>query len=355
MQISTDIQKLKPTINHPEGAYEWWYFDGLSIDKTYGLVIILYLNNPFSTKYINELDDAGVRSSKHPAISISLYKQQKTMYYSFLEFGEEDFSWNEDDWVLSIGNHQLRYTFAEGELSFRLEIDQELASGHKLSGQLTGTTEVPAENMITKGRGENHIWNLLLPFVNMEVTLQVSDGNREEVIKGKFQGYHDHNYGAEPMKESFREWYWGRYHFEDVTLIYYLMNKHQNEQFDAWLIDKRSQQVVCSFDKVNLSYEQSSFFGLKSARKIELFNNETEATIQLRKIVDNGPFYQRFIGEGIVKYNGQVQAAHGISEYIQPNNIYNKVYWPLIHMRLRYMEEEPHWVQKSNLLYPKTW
>jgi carotenoid 1,2-hydratase len=355
MQISTDIQKLKPNVNPPEGAYEWWYFDGLSDDEIYGFVIILYINNPFSPKYIKELYNKDVRTSKHPAVSISLYKQQKTVYYSFLEFGEDDFSWDSEEWQLSIGNHKLHYSFSEGELGMRLELQQELASGHKLKGELTGKAVIPAEDLISKGKGERHFWNLLMPSVSLDVNFRVNDGSSEDVIKGQFRGYHDHNYGAEPMKESFRDWYWGRYQFKDYTLIYYLMNKHQNQQFDAWLIDKSSQRVLCSFNEVSLGYEQSTLFGLSSARKIELSNEDTQATIQLSKVVDNGPFYQRFIGEGIVKYKGEVQAAHGISEYIYPENIYKKVYWPLVHMRLRYMKEGPHWVQKSNLLYPKTW
>lgn len=355
MQISTDIQKLKPTDNPPEGAYEWWYFDGLSEDKKYGFVIILYLNNPFSTNYIKELDDSGLSVSKHPAISISLYKQQKTIYYSFLEFEERDFSWDHDDWTLSIKKHILRYNFKDGVMSFELELEQELASGHALSGTLSGTSVVPAIDLISKENTEGHIWNLLAPSVDMEVNLQMSDGSNKELINGEFRGYHDHNYGEEPMKESFRDWYWGRYHFKDFTLIYYLMNKHQDKQFDAWLIDNRNQKVLCTFDEADLSYNQATFFGLSSARKIEFIADETQATIQLRNVVDNGPFYQRFLGEGIIKYKGQVQAAQGISEYIYPKNIYNKVYWPLVHMRLRYMMQEPHWVQKSNLLYPKTW
>ena len=29
-------------------------------------------------------------------------------------------------------------------------------------------------------------------------------------------GYHDHNVGFEPLKDSFKDWYWGRVHFIDI-------------------------------------------------------------------------------------------------------------------------------------------
>lgn len=355
MQINTDLQKLKPTFENPNGGYEWWYFDGLSKDQEYGFVIILYLNNPFSTNYIRELSNSDIKSNKHPAISISIYNQQKTIFYSFLEFEEDEFSWDQNELSLMIENHKLSYVISENQLEFKLELNQRLASGLALHGQLSGKSAAPSNNLISKGSGEEHLWNLILPSVLIQADLTVSKGAKEVRIRKEFQGYHDHNYGSEPMKNSFRDWYWGRFHFENYTLIYYLMNKHNNRQFEAWLIDKNNNQVLSRFDEIKLDYFQYNVFGLKSARKIEMKNEEAEVTIQLRTVADNGPFYLRFNGESVIKYQGKVEAAQGITEYIYPKNIYKKRFWPLVHMRLRYMNEEPHWVQKSQALYSRTW
>ncbi|WP_322570634.1 hypothetical protein [Rhodohalobacter sp.] len=64
--------------------------------------------------------------------------------------------------------------------------------------------------------------------MDWEVDLAVRGKKVEQDITFSGIGYHDHNIGQEPMKESFRDWYWGRYHFEEFTLVYYLMQKHES-------------------------------------------------------------------------------------------------------------------------------
>ena len=53
--------------------------------------------------------------------------------------------------------------------------------------------------------------------------------------------------------------------------------------------------------------------------------------------------------------NSPYKIVKGISEYIKPSRIAHSKYWWLVNMRLRYLSKKPHWVQKSRLLYPRTW
>ncbi|MEQ8525764.1 hypothetical protein [Gracilimonas sp.] len=355
MNISTDVRQITPDFNKSFGGYEWWYFDGLSEDGQQGFVIIFYQTNPFSTQYIKDLEAGQVGRVSYPAISVSLYKGGKTVYYSFLEFGKDEFTWDDETKTLSVEQNSVEYVFKNNELSFEIKLGQELPSGHKVHGRIKGEATKGNENLIQSVSEDRHSWNLLTPGTSVKAQLEVVGKNGEEVLNFTGNGYHDHNTGQEPMKESFRDWYWGRYHFKDFTLVYYLMQKRNTEQFEAWLIDRDNQQVLEKFSDAEMSYFTRNWFGLKSARKIELKEGETTVNIQCSTKIDDGPFYQRFKGESIVNYNGQVYAAHGISEYIYPENIYKKMFWPLVHMRLNYREQRPHWVQKSRLLYPWTW
>lgn len=355
MNISTDLDQVSPDPNKPPGGYEWWYFDGLSIDGKYSFVVIFYHDNPFSTEKIRKLENDPDKKGFHPAISVSLYRNKKTVYYSFLEFNEDEFNWDGNELKLSIQNNFFKYDLNGNNFSFVLNLDQELASGYKVRGTIKGSGGLSPSSLINSESRDQHTWNLILPVFDFksEMIIDGLDGKDHMIAEGK--GYHDHNTGNEPMKDSFKEWYWGRYHCKDFTLIYYLMEKYGSQQLEAWLIDVENQTVLEYLTEADWSYKTRNWFGLNSARKIDLNSSQVSVNIQLKDKIDDGPFYQRFIGESIFNYNGQVHAAHGISEYIYPENIHNKIFWPLVHMRLRYMDQSPHWVQKSGLMYPWTW
>ncbi len=355
MNISTDVRHITPDFNKSFGGYEWWYFDGLSKDGKQGFVIIFYQSNPFSTQYIRDLDGDRVREVSYPAISVSLYKDGETVYYSFLEYRNNDFEWDEENKKLSVKNDSFSYNLDGEGGGFAINLNQQLPSGHKVEGTITGKEAVADKSLIQSSSKDRHSWNLLFPHVSVETKLNMVGKNGEEELNFSGAGYHDHNTGQEPMKESFRDWYWGRYHFTDFTLVYYLMQKQSSEQFEAWLIDRENQQVLQKFSDAEISYFSRNWFGLKSARKIILKSGQTTVNIQCSNKIDDGPFYQRFIGNSVINYNGQVHAAHGISEYIYPENIYNRIFWPLVKMRLNDDQQQPHWVQKSNLMYPWTW
>jgi carotenoid 1,2-hydratase len=355
MNISTDLKQITPDFKKSFGGYEWWYFDGLSDNGKEGIVIIIYETNPFSTRYIRELDNQTNKQKFYPAISVSLYKNGKTIYYSFMEFDEGAFNWSEDSKELKIGKDSVRYSATDESLDFELTLDQQLESGYSVHGVIKGQGVKSHSKLIESVSEDQHAWNLLLPVVDLEVKLHVNGVDGEEEVHFDGKGYHDHNTGQEPMMESFKDWYWGRYHFEGFTLVYYLMQKHGSTQFEGWLIDQKNQEVLEYFQEAELGYFSRNWFGLNSARKIELKSGQVAVNIQCITKIDDGPFYQRFIGNSIINYNGQVHAAHGISEYIYPINIHSRLYWPLVHMRLRYMDAPPHWVQKSKLMYPWTW
>jgi carotenoid 1,2-hydratase len=284
-----------------------------------------------------------------------VYHKSKPLYYSFLEFDEKKFKWDPVELSLKIENNNFRYDLKDGIFTYEMILDQTLPSGHSLKGSISGSGPLPSSSFLESKSKDRHVWNLVLPRLQFKTDLKLKGKNGEEVVSTKGIGYHDHNIGHEPMKESFKDWYWGRYHFEDFTLIYYLMDKYDDRQFEAWLISTENNRVIEYLSEVILDYKSSNVFGLISARKIDLKSPQVSVNINLIDKIDDGPFYQRFIGNSIIKCKGQVQVAQGVSEYIYPENIYKKIYWPLVHMRLNYTKDKTHWVQKSNLLYPWTW
>ncbi|MEX0720866.1 MAG: hypothetical protein WD059_09375 [Balneolaceae bacterium] len=353
MNISTDLIDISPSENISRG-YEWWYFDGLSTNGRYGFVIIFYHSNPFSTRK-KDWSSLNIQAEINPAISISIYDEGRTIYYGFQEFASDFFSWNEEQKLLKIDQNTMHFSLVGDELDFEIKLDQKLDSGHSISGIIKGKGGVINKKLIAQKDQEKHFWNLILPKADLDVNVNIKAGKSSREFQFFGTGYFDHNTGLEPMKNDFTNWYWGRFHFKDSILIYYLMNQHKMPQYEAWLIDNKGQKVLEKFEDITPTYYSRNWLGLKSARKIVLKSSPTEITIQTHSLIDNGPFYQRFLGDAVMNRNDIVQAAQGLAEYLHPKKIHAKKFWPLVHMRLRYMNEKPHWVQKSKILYPWTW
>jgi carotenoid 1,2-hydratase len=354
MNILSDFSKDTQTNKPIPGSYEWWYFDGIS-EGGQSFVIIFYEGNPFSKRYIRSLNNKnGQFASQFPAISISVYKNSKPIFYCFEETIPSESSFSPNQPQGNVGDNFFKGTKSGDKLEYEISLNQRLPGGDNISGKLSFQSKPFNHKFKQSGRSAesmNHSWNLVQPKCAIEGELSIS-GYRSAGIKISGTGYHDHNFGSEPMKDTFDEWYWGRYHFTDSTLIYYIMREKGVWEKKAWLIDDNG--AVYPANTIELKETGLSFFGLKTARVIEFKGDGFRAMLQKQAMIDSGPFYQRFSGRLILQKGDQIKHSNGISEYIYPSRIYNKLFWPLVDMRIKY-PGNPHWVQKIPLLYRWTW
>lgn len=349
--FNKDIRSPKPS----KGSYEWWYFDANSSDKVYSFVIIFYDGNPFSRRYIEDIaNNPGSSPEDFPAISISVYKNGKPIYYGFEEVQakEADFSTEkprgfvkENTFIGEILDRVMRYD---------IRLSQTLPDGDRIDASLQFTSKDFGRRTVTESpnNDQGHYWNLVQP--KMEVHGQITiTGYKAYNIDFSGTGYHDHNMGLEPMRESFKEWYWGRFHLKNSTYVYYIMNQKGVWKNNVWEIFDGGEIKEKNF-KIDLSDHQINLFALPSARKIEGKNGDHSFVIQKNHVLDSGPFYQRFGCRILLKRGDEIEQAEGISEYIYPSRIYKKLFWPLVDMRINY-PGRTHWVQKNPRLYRWTW
>lgn len=353
MNIISNYSKDTKTEKNNSGSYEWWYFDAQSADG-YKFVVIFYEGNPFSRRYIQSQENGGSETAdQFPAISISVYKGDRPIYYSFREV--EPVS---ADFSSFLPKGRIKKNVFEGavhqtRLEYHLRLDQTLANGDSVKANLIFSTDFQSQPLCSGGesQSESHEWNLVMPSSHVQGEIQIA-GYHQEKIEFNGLGYHDHNVGFKPLKESFTEWYWGRYHLGNSTFVYYLMNKKGDWERKAWLIDKSGYVLDC--EDIEMENYGLSFFGLRTARVIHARVGGIKIYLQLDEVLDSGPFYQRFGGRLLMKSNEEVEESRGISEYIKPERIYDKIYWPLVNMRIAYPGKD-HWVQKSPVLYRWTW
>lgn len=353
MNIISNYSKDTKTKKKVPGSYEWWYFDAQSADG-YKIVVIFFEGNPFSRRYIQALENGiSPKAEQYPAISISVYKCDQPIYYSFREVDTQSADFLTDLPTGCIENNRFEGEVEQMRVEYSLYLDQTLPNGDSIKADLRFITDLQSKSHfpVSDSVSATHEWNLVMPLGHVHGSIRIS-GYYEEEIEFNGLGYHDHNLGFEPLKESFTEWYWGRYHLEDFTFVYYVMNKKDSWQNKAWLIDKRGGVEVC--ENVEMSNYGLSLFGLKTARVIQAQAGKSKIYVQLDETLETGPFYQRFGGRLLMSSGEGVDEARGISEYIKPGRIFDKKFWPLVNMRIAYPGEQ-HWVQKSPILYRWTW
>jgi len=356
-----DVSSPKPSASE----YEWWYFDGRDDRGEYQFVVIFYEGCPFSPQYIRQAykhpEHILAKAESHPAVSISVYRNGKTVYYSMSEYSPSESTFSREKISLRIGNHTMEGFIENEQMVYSLRLDETLPSGDRISGLLRYISPKPNPSLwgaSATNETSSHSWNLIQPLAQVKGVLSVASANKHEkpiVFEGV--GYHDHNIGSEPMKNEFRDWYWGRIHFNDFTLVYYIMNTVKGQQYNAWLISPDNQRVLDSARRVVADGASTNIFGLLSARRITLNFESCDITIHCRKVIDSGPFYMRFKcdAELNLKQGTGEEYSFGIAEYIRPARIHWRLFWPLVRMRYRYATKKPHWVQRTSFLYRWTW
>lgn len=356
MQIISDFYKDTQSEKLKPGSYEWWYFDVMS-KEGYSMVVIFYDGNPFSRRYIEKLESNSKTNASHfPAISISLYKDGEPIFYSFEEVLHEVSDFSKTLPFGRIGDNSFEGFYDQNELTYKLILNQKLETGDSLRGSLIfKSLQKDLTGILSPDDGTHqseHCWNLVMANCTVECNLNL-EGYLNEKIEFSGRGYHDHNTGTEPMKDSFKEWYWGRYHMDKNTLIYYLMAVNGEWHKKVWLLEEDGS--LKNLDQIiEMSNKSFNLFGLESARTFHFEGDGIRAFIQHDQVVDSGPFYQRFNGKAILTRGGKPEQAMGISEYIFPSRIYNRIFWPIVNMRIKYPGKS-HWVQRNPKLYRLTW
>ena len=131
--------------------------------------------------------------------------------------------------------------------------------------------------------------------------------------------YRDHNYGSNPMQADFKDWYWGRVHTEQSSFVFLTTPRSDdNSVFVGSVNDGGTELDLWKDVVVNYRERRPTMFGLNAARAVELKGVDNSGRSQSvlcrnRRIVENGPFYQRYISDWYV--NGDFVGV-GTSEYM---------------------------------------
>ncbi len=218
---------------HEPNGYEWWYFDAISDDDRYVLVVIYFLGTPMSPYYKAVADGknpipkdwCGVFVSVHERVG-SGYREVAYAYNLYTDEVDDTNYFRDKPVGIRLGGTTLDATYSHNGRRFthgwQLALNERnLWFGTtKASLQFVMPALLDGRPAIESGDA-CHTWVCVAP--DCDVTGDISLGGR--VIRFVGRGYHDHNFGRLPWS-GVGSWTWNRVHLHSSddrrrTLIEY--------------------------------------------------------------------------------------------------------------------------------------
>ena len=314
---------LAPKALHTPGGFLWWYVDIID-EQGNGLVLIWSFGLPFLPNYASKARKLKPQSPKErPSLVISIYKNFQLDCYLFQEYCQDEVSWEDSIW--RFGTNHMKTTPDGLSISLSLPIP-------KTKLTLDGTIEISGTRRKEGTRTSQtvHEWVPIL----MPATANVHLVCGEEQYQFFGRAYHDHNSALSPLHNlNIQSWWWGRIALPSQELIWYsLQSNDQSPPINLSIsISKDGSIQIYDEGDCKCIKLRKSIFGLSSPSSFELNSPWKERiSIKTKSIVDDGPFYQRYI----VHAQTQQGEGYGIAEQVVPDLVDGDWMRPLVQMRV---------------------
>ncbi len=275
------------------GNFEWWYFDVQLEDGSTAVV-------SFFTK---SLLDRGSRLKPGVSVNITRPDGHKLSQVSLVR--PADFSSSKERCYVRAGESWVRGDLCTYEMH---------AKAGSLVAQLSFTGLVPAwrpgtgKIFFDEACTRYFAWLPAVPYGTVEGHL-IYDGQMHPV---KGTCYHDHNWGNIGLNSVLSQWYWGRAHLGDYSLIFAEMTatpRYDGQKIPVFMLAKGSQ--ILKGDGAPLRLEELDFIPDPGGRSypegldLDWQNNSERVHLKLRdpalidsySLLDLLPTWQRVIGQ----------------------------------------------------------
>jgi len=293
------------------GAYEWWYVDAISPCGQWGVVYIVFRGIPMSPTYLRNAN------MMRAGCAVSVYQRGVRIAFSFTEQPLELARF--DNSCTHVQMKGACLTIDESGLlnaTAHVPCDQD---GRMIELSITGVCMsgvAPSQSQFD----DAHAWVLAAPRMKAAFDLTLYEDNvavlqhRETVI-----AYHDHNMGRRPMHSDFTDWYWGRVHADDTTIVFLSTPNSRDIMHGVYEIDARGAVTQWSGVEIDFQKRTVSAMGLLCSRKIVLrgisaVNGRMEVVCENTQTCEDSPFYQRYRSTWQINTNGA--GIIGTSEYM---------------------------------------
>ena len=339
-----------------ENAYEWWYFDSVSDDGEWSLVVIFLIGSPFSPysracelkQNPNPLDYNGV--------FVALHHRGRLLHYQYARYSPEKIAANivggQSPMALEFGPNHWIGTPADG--NYVITLDEENANRRRMNARLSFSNLVVQGSAVGKPLSvlsePGHNW---LPVViggraRCVIELHAPAETREpEQIEFYGSAYHDHNWGTLPFNASIRRWLWARADFSPgcAGVLYLTTPVSPSLTAQTLLLTRKPGEMVRVHRndsvQVQVTRNARNGYGVAYPREITAWFEGEALAWRFGKSLESTPFYMRC--ETDADWSGSGQPAgpsmlhgRGIGEMLRPRGMGA---WLVAHaMRLRIHE-----------------
>ncbi len=294
------------------GGFGWWYGDLLD-DGGNGLVVIAAYGLPF-------LPGPG-SPSERPSLNVALYRDGAPSLYLLEELDPADAPLLEDGDGCRMGASRVESSLVGGRRVFDVQLDCALPG---TTDRLVGSVHIEGPATRTGGGAPaGHLWTPLALGASARAHVRVGD---EVVLDVRGRGYHDRNTSPVALGElGISHWLWGRVPDGTLEHVFYLLWPEGQGQPIA-LVLHAGPDGTLEVEEARVSLEgwRLTRYGLSWWRRIGLETRHGRLDVHFDTIVDNGPFYQRFIVRG--------PGMPGIAERVVPSRIELPFIQPFVRM-----------------------
>jgi hypothetical protein len=347
--ISPPEERLARGYLEARGGFAWWYLD-LVDPSGNGIVLIWSYGLPFLPNYASRARDGRAEAAgQRPSLNVAVYQSGELDCYLLQEYPAGDVEWNRQEGTFRFGSTRCVSQMEGGRRKVAVDLDAPVpGSGERLRGrvEVEGVSPTIGEEGPDIGRrepGATHEWSPLAVPARGSVDLTVGDAAYQ------FDGaaYHDRNAGNLPLHElGIDRWIWGRLPMGDRESIFYALWPEDEGEPACFALSIDDDGAVDI--QTDLELEQRDGYrtmgGLEWHRDLRVSQlgddgHPAGSVVRLRQrdIVDSGPFYMRFITEGVADDGTPTR---GFSELIRPGRIDLRRHRPLVQMRVHRLDED---------------
>lgn len=166
---------------------------------------------------------------------------------------------------------------------------------------------------------ERHHWWAVAPLSEIEVEMERPD------FSFRGSGYHDTNFGHEPLESGFQDWNWSRAELPEGTAVLYDAIPRRGEPRARGLLFREDGEVE-PFEAAERHQLQRTFWGMDRATR-----TDPETSPQVLRTLEDSPFYSRSLVDTTLG-GRQVTAMH---ESLSLDRFEHPVVQRMIPFRLR--------------------
>ncbi len=308
-------------------GYEWWYVDVISDDREWSLVVIFLLGNPFSSYYRKCTLDISPDPLDHNGVFVSLHHRSHLRYYNFVSYPQRQIKSGEVKPLdLHFGPNRIVFD-TTGNL--KISVAEENANRRRVAlsllincGRALRHTAVPAVEL-----SSSHSWLPALPSARAKVDCSISlPGVTSDTERIAFNGsgYHDHNWGILPFDGTVESWIWARLDFgKGLSVVVYWILSTGGQSRCKLLLYQNNEQVyrTDNAQPAVSTWRRSSLTGMKLPVRFTVQSVGVSIEVVAERVLENVPFYGRFVVTATMMRNGINTAGIGMTERFIPGGM----------------------------------